>query len=300
MPGAQKKNLNAPDERFEAEGITADVVHVGDATISRGLIEPGSHCALGGRRLTTNRRANESCMAHHSGLVISGRLHVEMDDGSSIDVGPNDVFEVPPGHDGWVIGDEPMQVVNWAGVRTWLPEPDTGERVLATLLFTDIVSSTEVAARLGDAAWRELLGRHNQEVRKQLDRYRGREIDTTGDGFLVVFDGPARAIRAAIAVRSGTASLGLQIRAGLHTGEVEVVGSNIRGVAVHEAARIAAGAAAGEIPVSATTRQLAAGPDFMFEDRGTRELKGLSGPRTLYAVASGEGSIHDVAIGAGA
>ena len=224
--GCPKEEPQRPDERFEAEGITADVVHVGDATVSRGLIEPGSHCALSGRRLTINRRANQSCMAHHSGLVIRGRLHVEMDDGSSIDVGPNDVYEVPPGHDGWVVGDEPMHVINWAGVRTWLPEPDTGERVLATLLFTDIVSSTEVAARLGDAAWRDLLGRHNQEVRKQLDRYRGREIETTGDGFLAVFDGAARAIRAAIAMRSGTASLGLQIRAGLHTGEVEVVGSN--------------------------------------------------------------------------
>ena len=127
---------------------------------------PRAHCALGGRRLGGNKRAEQSCQAHRSGLVISGVLHIEMDDGSTLDAGPNDVFDIPPGHDGWVVSDEPMRAVNWSGVRSWLPEPEFGDRVVATLLFTDIVGSTELASRVGDRAWRELLGRHNRAGRE--------------------------------------------------------------------------------------------------------------------------------------
>jgi class 3 adenylate cyclase len=177
-----------------------------------------------------------------------------------------------------------VQAINWSGVRTWLPEPEAGERVVATMLFTDIVGSTERAVQLGDRAWRDLLAAHNREVRGVLDRYRGREITTTGDGFLAVFDGAARAIRATLAIRSATGTLGIEVRAGIHTGEAELAGDDIRGVAVHEAARIAAAAGAGEILVSSTTYQLAGGSEFVFESRGERELKGLTGPRLLYAV----------------
>ena len=163
-------------------------------------------------------------------MIMSGRLHVEMDDGSQLEIGPNDVFDIPPGHDGWVTGRDPMQGMYWSGVRTWIPEPETGERVLATVLFTDIVGSTETLSRIGDRAWRELLGRHNQAMRDQLDRYRGREVHTTGDGFLAVFDGPARAIRAAVGARGRIREIGLETRAGIHTGEVELVGDDVRGV----------------------------------------------------------------------
>jgi class 3 adenylate cyclase len=286
MAAAQKKNLDNPDERLQFEGFALDVVQVGDASISRNVFQPGAHCALGGRRLNGNQRAAVSCQAHHAGVMFEGRLHVEMDDGSIIEVGPNDVFDIPPGHDGWGVSLEPVRGVTWSGVRTWMPAPESGERVVATLLFTDIVGSTQLAARLGDGAWRELLGRHNGQVRDQLDRFRGREVNTTGDGFLAVFDGVGRAVQAGIAIRDEARSLGLEIRAGIHTGEVELVAGDVRGVAVHEAARIAAAASAGEILVSATTRQLASGSELAFEERGERELKGLSGPRTLYAVAS--------------
>ncbi|MGH8913969.1 MAG: adenylate/guanylate cyclase domain-containing protein, partial [Acidimicrobiia bacterium] len=240
--------------------------------------------ALGGRTLKGNQRAEESCQAHHTGVLVQGTLRVEMDDGSTMEVGPNEVFDIPPGHDGWVVGDDPVIGINWSGVRTWLPELDSGDRVLATLLFTDIVSSTETAVRLGDRVWRELLGRHNQDVRDQLDRYRGREVATTGDGFLAVFDGAARAVHAARAIRDRARALGLEIRSGVHTGEVEVVGDDVRGVAVHEAARISAAASAGEILVSSTTRQLVSGGDLTFEERPGHELKGLAEIRTLYAV----------------
>jgi hypothetical protein len=174
MAGAEKKNLDAPDNRVELEGVAADVVQVGDASISRSVIQPGVHCALGGRRLGGNRRAEQSCQAHHSGVIVSGLLRVEMDDGSVLEVGPNDVYDVLPGHDGWAVGEKPVVVINWSGVRSWLPEPELGDRVLATLVFTDIVGSTEVATRLGDGPWRELLGRHDRAVRNILDRHRGR------------------------------------------------------------------------------------------------------------------------------
>ncbi len=286
MAGVQKKSLDAPDERHVLDGVTADVVQVADSSIARNVFLPGAHCALGGRRMSGNRRAEVSCKAHHSGIILAGHLHVEMDDGSTMDAGPNDVFDIPPGHDGWPVGHEPVRAINWSGVRTWLPEPETGDRVVATLLFTDIVSSTEIAARLGDGAWRELLGRHNRAVRDVLDRFRGREVNTTGDGFLAIFDGAGRAIRAAAAIRDAARAVGLEIRAGVHTGEVEVVGEDVRGVAVHEAARIAAAAGSGEILLSATTMQLATGSGLSFAERGERELKGLSGTRTLYGVTS--------------
>jgi class 3 adenylate cyclase len=207
-----------------------------------------------------------------------------MDDGSVLDVGPNEVYDIPPGHDGWAVSEEPLLAINWSGVRSWLPEPESGDRVLATLLFTDIVGSTALAVQLGDAAWRELLGRHYREVRNVLDRHRGREVNTTGDGFLAVFDGAGRAIRAAVSIRAGARAIGVDIKTGIHTGEVEVVGGDVQGVAVHEAARIAAAASGGEILVSATTCQLASGSGFTFEERGERELKGLTGARALYAV----------------
>ena len=287
MAGAQKKSLDAPDEHLTFEGVTADVVQMGDTSIARNVFLPRAHCALGGRVLSGDKRAVESCQAHHSGVLLVGRLHIEMDDGSMLDVGPNDVYDIPPGHDGWVVSDIPIQAINWSGVRTWLPDSGQSERVLATLLFTDIVGSTPMAERMGDTAWRELLGRHNGDVRAVLDRYRGREVATTGDGFLAIFDSPGRALRAAMAIRSRAVNLGLEVRAGVHTGEVELVGDDVRGVAVHEAARIAANAGPGEILLSALTRQLAAGPDLAFEDRGERELKGLSGSRTLFALADG-------------
>jgi class 3 adenylate cyclase len=207
-----------------------------------------------------------------------------MDDGSTLDIGPNEVFDIPPGHDGWVVSDHPWVGINWSGVRTWLPEPESGDRVVATLLFTDIVSSTEMAVKLGDRAWRELLEQHNRDTRDQLDRYRGREVTTTGDGFLAVFDGAGRAVLAARSIRERAAALGLQIRSGVHTGEVERVGDNVQGAAVHEAARIAAAASPGEILVSATTRQLAAGMEVSFHEVPERELKGFDGPRVLYSV----------------
>jgi len=160
-------------------------------------------------------------------------------------------------------------------------EPD---RVLATVLFTDIVDATGNALALGDRAWRELLERHHSVVRRELTRFRGREIDTAGDGFLAAFDGPARAIRCACAVVDRVRELGIDVRAGLHTGECEVVDGKIAGIAVHTGARVAANANGGEVVVSSTVRDLVAGSGIDFEDRGEHELKGLPGEWRLFAV----------------
>ena len=165
------------------------------------------------------------------------------------------------------------------GVRRG-PEPD---RVLATVLFTDIVGSTERAADLGDRAWSDLLGRHHALVRGNLEAHRGREVDTAGDGFLATFDGPARAVRCAQASVRDLSELGLPIRAGIHTGEVETGGDAVRGIAVHIGARIASLAAAGEVLVSRTVRDLVAGSGLAFEGRGEHELKGVPDRWELFA-----------------
>jgi pimeloyl-ACP methyl ester carboxylesterase len=166
------------------------------------------------------------------------------------------------------------------GVREG-PEPD---RMLATVLFTDLVGSTERARELGDRRWRELLESHHSTVRRELARFSGRELDTAGDGFLAAFDGPARAIRCGKAIVDSVGALGLSVRAGVHTGECEVIGEKLAGLAVHVGARVAAQAAAGEVLVSSTVRDLIAGSGIELSDRGLFELKGIEGARRLFAV----------------
>jgi pimeloyl-ACP methyl ester carboxylesterase len=160
------------------------------------------------------------------------------------------------------------------------PEPD---RVLATVLFTDIVGSTERAAELGDRRWRDLLGTHDAAVRRELERFRGREVDTAGDGFLATFDGPARAVRCALSAGDAVRQLGVEIRAGIHTGECELDGSKIRGIAVHTGARIASLAGPGEVLVSQTVKDLVSGSGLAFDDRGLHALKGVPGEWRIYA-----------------
>jgi pimeloyl-ACP methyl ester carboxylesterase len=160
------------------------------------------------------------------------------------------------------------------------------ERALATILFTDIVSSTEKAAQLGDRGWRQLLERHDAAVRRQLALHRGREVKTMGDGFLATFDGPARAIRCAAAIREEVARLGIEVRVGIHTGEVELIGDDVGGMAVNIGARIGALAGAGEVLVSSTVRELVVGSGLDFADRGVRTLRGAPGEWRLFAIDS--------------
>jgi class 3 adenylate cyclase len=163
------------------------------------------------------------------------------------------------------------------------PAPAT-DRVLATVLFTDIVGSTSRAAELGDERWKDLLNRHDETVRRQLDRFGGREVKTVGDGFVATFDGPGRAITCACAIRETLSTLGIEVRSGLHTGEVELRGDDIAGMAVHIGARVGALASTGEVLVSGSVPPLVAGSGIEFEDRGEHELKGVPGTWRLFAV----------------
>jgi class 3 adenylate cyclase len=159
-----------------------------------------------------------------------------------------------------------------------------GESVLATIVFSDICDSTATLERVGDTEWTRLVREHNERIRTVIDRFRGRELATLGDGFLALFDGAAKAVRAAAAMNPAVADLGIRVRAGIHTGEVAVVGGQARGVAVHAAARVAALAGPGEVLASGTTHDLLDGSGLSFESRGTHELRGLSGARPIFAL----------------
>jgi class 3 adenylate cyclase len=163
--------------------------------------------------------------------------------------------------------------------------PVAVDRVLATVLFTDIVGSTETAAALGDQRWRDLLEHHHAMIRRNLVRFRGHEVKTTGDGFLATFDGPARGVQCAHAIAQDLRSLGIEVRAGLHTGECEIIGDDVGGIAVHIGARVAALARAGEVLVSSTVKDLVAGSGLRFEERGTYPLKGIPGEWRIFSAA---------------
>ena len=227
------------------------------------------------------------CENHHLGYAISGTLEVVTDVGDRLVVRGGSVYEIPPRHDAWVVGDEPFVTVEWTSPRLVGIGPQAaGDRVLATVLFTDIVDSTATLERLGDAPWRELLLGHNARMRAVINEFRGREVTTTGDGFLVVFDGPTRAVQCAAAMVRLARQLGIQIRVGIHSGEVEFIAGNVRGVAVHTAARILSVAGPDEVVVSDTTNSLLEGSGLAFEDAGRHVLKGLSGERQVYRLTA--------------
>jgi class 3 adenylate cyclase len=184
----------------------------------------------------------------------------------------------------WFVGDIDSVLDEIEEFLTGTRSPAEPDRVLATVMFTDIADSTRRAAELGDRGWGDLVGRHDQLIRRQLERYRGREVKTMGDGFLATFDGPARGIRAAVDARNAVRELGIEIRAGLHTGEVEVMGGDVRGIAVNIGARVGSAAEPGEVLVSRTVTDLVAGSGIKFADRGVHALKGVPGEWQLYAV----------------
>jgi class 3 adenylate cyclase len=280
MPRPRSKSLRNPDQvRRFPNGQIETVAH-SEATIGRFRLQPGWRWSNDVRPIAHTH----TCQLHHLGLVLKGRLRVETDDGEVCEFGVDEVYDIPPGHDAAVVGDEPFEAIEFASARVFAA-PTDGDRVLAAILCTDIVDSTVHLSRVGDAAWKELLLKHNQKARFEFNRFRGREIQTTGDGFLAIFDGPARAVRCAQEIGGAIAPLGIAIRAGVHTGEVELIGDNVRGLAVHEAARIAGVAGAHEIMVSATTMSLLEGSGLALEPRGRHELKGLTGARELFRVA---------------
>jgi class 3 adenylate cyclase len=286
MSGIEIKNHREPDETVTFDHGSVDLMKVGALTIGREVLQPGWRWSTHVKPIVGTDR----CEFHHVFYLLSGSLAVESRDGERRDAVAGDVCDIAPGHDAWVLGDEPYVAIDFQGIAEWAKAPQAGERLLTTMLFTDIVGSTAEAERLGDRPWKRLLAGHREDVRSLLETHRGREVGTTGDGFLALFDGPARAITCALAICASARNLGIGVRAGVHTGEVEVVGGDIQGLAVHLAARIMGAAGAGEVFVSTTARELATGAGVEFVDRGSHELKGISGARLLYEARSSPGA----------
>ena len=247
--------MSAPDIVRTFPFGHVDVVNLDETSIARFTWEPGWRWSKDVKPVVRTT----TCQNRHVGYVLAGALHVQMDDGTEIEIRQGDVYEIPPGHDAWVAGDVAFDSVEVASAAVFGVQADENESMLATILFTDIVDSTAQISRVGDAAWGRIVVAHNQLMRAELDRFRGREMGTTGDGFLALFDGAARAVRCAQAMIAAVRELDLEIRAGLHTGEVAIAGGQARGLAVHAAARVSALAGPGEVLVSSTTRDLVDG-----------------------------------------
>lgn len=254
-------------------GVREESLNFGRMVVARTVHPPGWRWSTHVRPVV----GTPTCQARHVGYVLAGRMRLVLAGGAEVELAPGTVFDVPPGHDGWVIGEEPAIWLEWTGAREWL-RPVHAERALATLLFTDIVDSTVLANRLGDRSWRARLEAHDEAVRQVLRETRGTEVKTTGDGFLARFDGPAQALEAAVRIRDRVRALPLEVRQGVHVGEVELRGEDVAGLTVHEAARIASLAGPGEIYASAMTRALASGTRFSFQSLGARTLKGFAAP----------------------
>ncbi len=260
---------------------TAAVAQVGALAIGRATLEPGWRWSEHVKPVV----GTEWCEAHHLHILISGRFAVRLGGATEVEeFGPGDVFDIPPGHDAWVVGEDAVDLIDVSGNVAQFGSPQAASRQIATMLMTDIVDSTPTAARLGDAHWRQVLADHDRVVRYQVERYRGREIATTGDGFFVAFDSAAAAVHCARSIREAVRTLDLEVRIGIHTGEIETAFDGVRGIAIHALARIMSAAGPSEILVSGITKTLTEGADLTFEERGPRSLKGLTSPIELFAV----------------
>jgi class 3 adenylate cyclase len=277
------KRFDAPDERQEFTLGYYDLLTVGALIMGREFLEPGWRWSTHVKPIV----GTELCEVRHVGFQVSGRWVCEARDGTQVEIGPGDAFDVAAGHDSWVLGDEPSITIDFQG-SAYAESPGSAVRIVTNIVFTDIVGSTALAERLGDAGWKRVLKTHLEDINVLLTAYRGTLVDTAGDGIFARFGSPADALRFALATVQASRRQEIEIRAGVHTAEVELVDGDVRGVGVHLAARIMAVASGSEILVSATTRDLASGSELSFTEKGSFELKGISGPRTLYVLdASG-------------
>lgn len=283
MSQVKRRRFDEPDELREMPGASLSLIRLGNLTVGLGRVQPGWRWSTHAKKAI----GEPLCQVHHIQLLLSGRFAIQMADGEYSEIEPNEVFEVPPGHDVWVLGNEPVEVVDFLGNIDQLFVPSSHDRVVTTLLMTDIVDSTATASRLGDTTWKQQLSGHNRLVRSRLDLYKGTEVNTTGDGFLAMFESAQGAIRCAASIRDGIEEIGLRVRAGVHTGEVERLADDIGGVAVHAAARVMAVAGPSEVLVSGRTLALLDDVGLTFESRGSHELKGLPAPLELFALTGG-------------
>jgi class 3 adenylate cyclase len=281
MVKLQRRPFGEPDNVREVPFGRLETYDMGEIRIGRSILQPGWRWSESIQPISRT----ELCEYHHIGVCLAGRMRIQTREGAELTIEAGQFYEIPAGHESWVEGDEPYENIEWQpSVAFGLDQGGDFDRVVSTLLVTDIVDSTARALELGDAAWRDLLARHDRMVREQLDRFRGREMSTTGDGFVALFDGAERAIRAAQEICRAARDIGVEVRTGVHTGEIELEADNVRGVGVHIAARVAALAGPGEVYASWATRELLAGSSIGFADRGLQELKGLSEPRRVYLV----------------
>ena len=282
MSPVEVRDLGEPEAVVSHPLGVTNQVRLAGTVVSRHVLQPGWSWEAHSRPLV----GTASCELYHRGVVLSGRMGIRTDEGEEFVIGPDQVFDLPPGHVTWVEGDEELVMVDWAGGAGFDVQPGEGARVMATILFTDIVDSTVRARKDGDVAWRRTAKMHEDIVRSVLPRFGGREVETAGDSFLVVFDGAERAIRCGLELIEALAPIDVSIRVGIHSGEVAVSGDGVWGVSVHAAARILAEAGSGEVLVSGTTRDLAEGAaGLAFESRGRYLLKGLEREHELFAAA---------------
>jgi class 3 adenylate cyclase len=273
--------VSDPDEAIELPLLRSSIVAIGGLTLAHDVHQPGWRWSEHVRPVV----GGTSCSVRHLGYLIAGRVRVRLDGGDEFEVGPREVVDIPAGHDAWVVGDAAAEMLSWTGARSWIsPATTLTERVLVTLLFTDIVGSTTAAREMGEHSWADTISTFEVAVADAVGRHGGRLVKTTGDGALAGFDGAARAIRAAMAVRAAAGAHGLAVRTAVHTGEVEVAGDDLHGLAIHEASRVMALAKANDILVSATTRELARDAGIEFDDRGEVTLRGFEGGRRIWAV----------------
>jgi class 3 adenylate cyclase len=287
MARLQRKRFSSPDDVRNVPNGRVEIVQLDDRVIGRMTYEPGWRWSKDVQPIA----GTAFCQFHHVGVTLAGRLRVQMPDGTELEVGPGDVFEFPPGHDAWVVGEEPWVSVDFEAMRGYArAEPSTGRRALYSILFTDIVDSTALAVAHGPAGWRDAVSSHNEVSERIVERHEGNLVKTTGDGIIALFDSAERAVRAGAALIEALRTLDLRIRGGVHTGEVELAPGDVRGVAVHTAARIMALAEPGEIWISATVHELVDGTGLDFEDRGPHALKGIPGERQLYRLVNPAGA----------
>lgn len=261
-----------------------EVVELDDRVVARITWQPGWRWSVDVKPIV----GTQHCQSHHVGVALQGQLRVQMADGVELEFAAGDVLEIPPGHDAWVVGDEPFVSVDFEALRGFAKaEGGTTRRTLASVLMTDIVDSTARAVALGPSHWGEVISRHNELAERVIDSHEGRLIKTTGDGVIGLFDSAERAVRAGRAVGAAMNDLGIELRAAVQTGEVEMTAGDVRGVVVHTVARMMALAGSNEVVVSATVRELLDGTDLLFDDFGSHTLKGLPGERQLYRLRRG-------------
>jgi class 3 adenylate cyclase len=281
--GITIRDLTRPEAVQQYELGETQQVRLAGTVISRIVLQRGWSWQEHAR----SQAGTSSCELYHRGVVLEGRFGVRMDDGEEAVIEREQVFDIRPGHVTWVDGDEDVVMLDWAGGAGFGVAPGTGLRSIATVLFTDVVDSTGLAQRRGDVAWQQTVDMHDAVVRSVLAGFGGREMNTAGDSFLVLFDSPERAIRCGLALVVALAAIGVAIRVGAHSGDVVLANEQVRGVAVHVAARIVATAAPGEVLVSGITRELADGTrGLAFESRGRHRLKGVEREHELF-VATG-------------